>query len=1298
MRLLLLLSLLVMAVLPAQAAPLRVVVLSTDFVMPAKINALDAIGQAGDVHFTHQLATPGQPLPPQWLQGVDLVLLDTPRPADVEQLQALAAPQLDAASTPWVRIGGGPPAHGNLQPAQAARIAGYYGNGGQANYRTLVRWLQAWHAGAPADSLPAPQLMGASGFYAGPDAPLLADAQALQAHWQQQGASARPKVAVIIAAGTIGSLQTQVLDALIASGHQRGLEVFGTWFDQQRDDGLRAALEGIEVTAVVNLTHLQNGKGRSADFSALDVPVIQSLNHRQGNAAQWRTASSGVPMPLLATFVALPEGWGVIDPIVLSANEGGATLPIAEQVQALTGKLERIARLRSRPAADKHLALLFWNSPDGEKNLSASNLNVPRSIASMLPRLAAAGYRVRSENEAALIEQAQALLGGYYRPQTLDTLLKRDLAVAFPVARYQQWLAQLPEPRRRELVEQWGDPAQHPAVRRIGGTPSFILPRLQLGNLLLMPQPPRAGQVGQATHDMASVPSHYYLAAYLYLREGWKADAFIHFGTHGTQEWTPGKDRGLWAGDYPWLAVGDVPVFYPYIQDNVGEAIQAKRRGRAVIISHQTPAFAPSGLYDELRDMHQLIHEYQQLDDGPVRDATATQLQDMARKAGIAGDMGWNAVDMQTRFPAFLLALHDHLHALARRQLPLGLHTFGEPAGADERLLTVMQQLGPAYLRALGLDPEEANAGSAQDIRAAPPFQTLHRYLRGGADIEQATPQALRTQLQRAHALDAALTDTQEMESLLHGLAGGHVLPGAGGDPVRSPEVRSGRNLYAFEPDRIPTRAAFESGRVALDQLIAAYRGEHGGVAPEKLAISLWSGEAIRHMGVLEAQVLHAMGLRPRWDEAGKVVALDIVPDAELTQPRIDVVVQATSVYRDQFDPFMRLLADAVARLSQLPATRNNPIARNTEALRQTLRQRGVDDDRALALAQLRIFSNSPGNYGSGLNHAVLERAEGAAKNDAALANGFLERLQYGYDAHGKVQTLAGGNLFAEQLHGVQAAVLARSSNLHGLLSTDHPFEYLGGLALAVRHLDGSTPALYVSDLRQNTPATRGATRFLADELRSGMLNPQWIDAMKQEGYAGTLSVLKTTDNLFGWQVTDPGSVRAEQWQAVHDTYVRDIRNRGIAQWFEQHNPTAQMQLIKRLQEAISRGYWEADTQTRNELQQRLQALEAAASADTPALPQPQAPAPAAANTRAAAGFGLQAPGTAPAANPAAAAAAASPDNAATPPAVRGRVMRKHEAAPPAQGQHTLLAVLALLLLTGLGAWLQSRSTPLRSP
>ncbi len=1268
----------------AQTQAMTVDVVANDFVLPSKTARLDAIGRDEGVRFRH-VAITGDTAPDGWPGDADLVILDTPRPADNDAVTRAVGARLDAAGVPWLRVGGGAPASGNLPPEHARRLAGYYAGGGEANFRHLARYLARLHGQGDPAAVPPPRPLPATGYY-DPQAPQwFADAAALRQWWQRQGADDWPKAAVIVAGNSVGSLQTEVLDAVIAAARRHHVAAFGVWFDTNAKDGLQQALAGLDVDAVVNLTHLQNGNARAAEFLKLDVPVLQALNHRLGDADAWRAAGSGVPAALLATFVTVPEGWGASDPLVLSATTRGEQQPIAEQVEALAAKLARLGALRRTPAEAKRVALMFWNAPDGEHNLSASHLNVPRSLALLSRRLAEAGYAVTPADEPRLIADAQAMLGGYYRPDSLDALLQRDLAATFPVARYRQWLDTLPPAQKQALLERWGDPARHPAVRIRDGEAVFVFPRLQLGRLLLMPQPPRADRLGQSTHDTAALPGHYYLAAYQFVREGFVADALAHFGTHGTQEWTPGKDRGLWVNDYPFLAVGDLPVFYPYIQDNIGEAVQAKRRGRAVIVSHQTPAFAPAGLYDELRDLHAAIHEYLQLDEGQVRETAAARIRQMALEAGIAADMGWDVARMQADFPAFFAALHDHLHELARTTMPLGLHTFGQPAAPEHQLSTVMQQLGGPYYRALGLDPQEVFAGDWTQLQQSEPYRVLAHHLRDGEPLDAVADPALRAQLERARQLDAALGDTQEIESLLHGLAGGFVAPGAGGDPVRNPDVRSGRNLFPFEPDKLPTRAAFDSGRVALDQLLDAYRAEHGGQLPDKLAFSLWSSDAIRHLGVLESEVLHALGLRPVWDAGGKVAALEVVPDAELPHPRIDAVVQVTSVYRDQFEGFMRLLADAIERLAAMEPSPRNPIARHARDLEKTLVERGQPTQRARELAALRIFSNAPGEYGSGLNHAVLAGRH-AGKDEATLAAGFLARMQYGYGAREGGVRLEGGNLLAEQLHGVQAAVLARSSNLHGLLSTDHPFEYLGGLSLAVRQLDGASPALYVADLRQATPRTTGAARFIANELRSNALNPQWIGAMQQEGYAGTLEVLKNVDNLFGWQVTDPSSVRGDQWQALHDTYVRDVRGLGVNAWFERGNPAAQAQLIERMLEAVERGYWQADARTRAELRQRLQQLRSGAAANDARL----APAPPVA------GFGTTAtapamPASAPA--PATTSEPANPSpSAPAPPTVRGQLMQRVEPPPATLSWPAWLGPLLLLLCLAAGAWRQRRA------
>lgn len=1263
-------------------------VLTDSFVLPAKFRALQPLAEEAGVRLdTVNVETASTP-PDTWLEGVDLIVLDVPRPNDRARVEQALGDRLSSAPVPSITIGGGPPAWNGIASREASVLIDYYAGGGAENFRNFFAFVRQWERGGELNDFPSAQRLPRTGFYH-PDAPHAFDTLDAYLAWgADRWDDAAGRVAFIIHQSVVGNMQTGLVDALIAQSEAEGLVPVAFWFDQRDPSGLTEIARPAQADAVVNLTHMRNGSARRAEFRDLNVPIIQTTGFREGTPKDWATAATGVPARTAAVFLAGPEGWGMMDPIVLTAVENGEEVSLPAQVDTLIGKLQNLVALRRKPAADKHLAMLFWNYPSGEKNLSASNLNVPASIEVITTSLSQADYDVDPISEKDMIAAGQAMLAGLHRTVPLEDLLDKDLAAALPVSEYEAWLETLTE-KRRKALSHWGKPEKHWAVREVNGEPSFIIPRFRHGKLVIMPQMPRAGSVDAHYHDAESPPDHLYLAAYLYLRETFGADAIVHLGTHGTQEWLPGKDRGLAADDFPYLAVGDIPVFYPYIQDNVGEALQAKRRGRAVTISHQTPPFAPSGLYDELRDIHGLIHEYVQLDEGAVRDRTASAIQEAAIEANTHTDLGWSREAVRQDFAAFLPVLHDHLHELARMAMPLGLHTFGLPAEPDHRLATVMQQLGQPFYEAVGADSDELFVDEFSKLKETPPFLTLQDYLHEGAE-RTALDATLRELLARADELEANLAVPGEVEALLAGLEGKFTAPGAGGDPIRNPDVKSGRNLYAFEADKIPTQAAFETGREAFDQLLTSFREEHGGAFPRKLAFSLWSSEAIRHLGVTEAQVLHALGVRPIWDEGGRIERLQIIPADELGRPRIDIVVQVTSVYRDQFDSFMRLLANAIERIAELDET-DNPVAANTARIAAALEEKDVEPEKARMRAGLRIFSAAPGSYGTGLPDMALQSTNW--DEDSVLAESFLNATQYAYGTEAWGVSLSEANLFAEQLKGSEAAIMSRSSNLHGVLSTDHPFEFLGGLSLAIRHLDGKAPSLYVSDLRQAAPATTSLARFLSDELRVRYLNPHWIEAMQAEGYAGTLAMLNTVNNLFGWQVVDPSTVRADQWQAMFETYVADARDLGMDEYFEAHNATAQAQIVERMVEAIRKGYWDAAEETRRQLAARWQELAADHGVKTgePATKEFVA--------RMAAGFGLAAATAEAEPREQSGADEPEPGSAEAPQPVLGQVLERVEVsagAPDGSGWRQWAALVAILALIAIGAIIQVRANAAR--
>ncbi|MGD9946701.1 MAG: cobaltochelatase subunit CobN, partial [Burkholderiaceae bacterium] len=992
----------------------------------------------------------------------------------------------------------------------------------------------------------------------------------------------------------IASMQTEFIDDLIARIERAGALALPFYTPMLDPDGFTRMLRPgdadapVLADALITTQIMLNPEDRRREFAALGIPVVQAMPYRRGDEAAWRANPQGVALMDVPFYLAQPEYSGVIDIQVAAATRSAdaQVLPIAAQADAVVNKALRLVALQRKANADKRLAVFYWNYPPGEKNFSASFLNVPRSLRSTLETLREAGYTTETPDERALIERLQRLLAPAYREGALEPLLRDGLAERLPLSRYRAWLAGLPAATQAALHDAWGDPERSTMIVRDGEQLFFVVPRLRLGNVVLLPQPPR-GERGidhekAIYHSTTALPSHHYFAVYLWAREQWRADALVHFGTHGTQEWLPGKERGLSVYDPPMLAVGDVPVAYPYIADNIGEAQQAKRRGRAVIVSHQTPPFVPGGLHDALSRMHSLLHQWAAQDEGAVKERLAADLLAAARKERIIADLGWDETRARAELPAFADMLHAHLHELAQTAQPLGLHTLGRPPAQAHRLGTVLLMLGRPFWEAAARhagvrdeDLDEALVGPWEKLAETSPYRLLERHVVAG-ESSDGLPPPLRAELQRARSAYDKLGAEGEMRGLLAVLAGRHLATSYGGDPVKNPDAYpTGRNLYGFDPSRVPTRQAWDAGREAADRLLAEHRRLRGR-QPAKLTFSLWSVETMRHQGLLESQALWLLGVEPVWDDGGRVTGVRLVPREQLGRPRVDVVLSATGLYRDHFPNVIKQLAQAALLASQAGEP-DNPVAAHARTLARQLVARGVDAAAAERAGATRVFSSESGRYGTGLDDATLatDTWNGRAEGDRKLAELYLSRMQFAYGpdeaAWGRagMQGAAGVNLYAEHLRGTEGAVLSRSSNLYGMLTTDDPFQYLGGIALAVRHLDGKAPELYISNLRgAGAGRVEGAAQFLAKELATRQFHPGYIQGLMREGYSGTLQVLDATNNLWGWTATAREIVRDDQWQQMAEVYVHDKHRLGLRRWFESNNPHALAQTIERMLEA----------------------------------------------------------------------------------------------------------------------------------
>lgn len=1243
----------------------KVALISSSMVLERKFKLLHEAARAQGVELAWtQVDVEGEAGVARVLDGARLLLIDAPRGEDQALVERLAGPRMRAAHLPGVGIHVmSPPVRlrsMGLPPAQAQRVFEYYVGGMRSNHERLFQYLKAVLNAGEAEAVPAPEALPNGGIYhPAYDKGVFADLGAYLTWWSgRMGREAlvQPVVGMEMSSSYLSDGQTRLLDESIAALEARGALplVFyrSARVNQARADATRgtgrpvtagrpepvadttavavagSALPNPKETAAAEvaepiITHAGkvlpqvllvhtflgvNPDARKAWHRAMDIPVLNMLSYRQGTRADYLRDSVGVGGFNLPFTLTNAEYIGLQDPVVVSANEGGELVPMPEQMDLLMGKAVNLARLQATPNAGKRLALFFWNHPPGEKNQGASNLNVPRSIEHLVRRLREEGYAIEATTESALIAGVATMLRPAYRPGTLGELMKTPHWDFLPLVAYEHWFQGLPAEVRQRITAFWGAPANSPWMARHQGQAGFVIPRIKLGQLVVLPQPMRSETAAghhdekKLFHDTKVPLNHFYLASYLWAREQHAAHAIVHFGTHGSQEWTPGKERGLWAYDDPNLLVGNTPVVYPYIVDNIGEALHVKRRGRGVIVSHQTPAFAPAGLSDDFVRINDMIREYQSLDAGLVRDNNRKRIVAQAVKMNIHRDMKWKVADLERDFDRFLRDIEDYLEDLGAAHQPLGLHTLGLDAEPAHLISNVMQMLGQPLYQATGVQ----NASSAfkadyKDLQKSPPYRFVHDWVFSERPLHELDDPVLRALADKGRRFRIALRAHWEVEGVLRGLSARWIDPSYGGDPIRNPDaLHTGRNMYGFDPSRIPTRAAYEAGKEAAQALILSYQVEHGRF-PEKLAFSLWSTETLRHLGMLEAQILYAMGVKPRWDEGGRVVGMEVIALQELGRPRIDTVISLTGLYRDQFPNVMERLNEAIALLAARPEPHEqNFIRANTERIDAALRQQGVPAPEAREFALTRVFGNASGDYGTKLTDATLA-SDTWEQGDGKLEQLYLSRMSWAYGpntAHWsrKLTDPSGReiNTYAEHLKGTSAAVFSRSSNLRGLLDTDHPFEYLGGISMAVKHLDGNSPRLYISNMRDpNRARLQSADKFLATELRSVYQHPNWIKEMMHEGYSGTLQMLNTVNNFWGWQVMDRNVVRDDQWQEFHETYVKDRYRLGTREWFEKSNPTALAQMAERMLEAIRKDYWKADARTVRELVTSYQDLAA---------------------------------------------------------------------------------------------------------
>ena len=424
----------------------------------------------------------------------------------------------------------------------------------------------------------------------------------------------------------------------------------------------------------------------------------------------------------------------------------------------------------------------------------------------------------------------------------------------------------------------------------------------------------------------------------------------------------------------------------------------------------------------------------------------------------------------------------------------------------------------------------------------------------------------------------------------------------SGNDPIRNPDsLPTGKNFYSFDPTRIPSKSTYEMGTKLAKELIEGYKQRHGSY-PDKLTFVLWAVETIRHEGVMESQIMYLMGIKPKWDERGRVIGVGGNTPFRVGQTRIDVTIVPSGLYRDLFSNLMALLDKAVT-LAKEQNEEDNILRANVQRMKKMLMEKGIQEDMAERLATVRIFTEPLGAYGTGLAQVIP--LSNTWDNEKQVADVYFMRLShmYGQGFWGnKVRNEELGvksdedvslTIFKNVLSGSKVAVHSRSGNVYATLDNDDFFQYLGGTAMAIRAVDGKTPEVYVTNMSNpKCRSRRPLKNSWAGRCASRYLNPEWIKAMMKEGYAGARFINEVTANLWGWQVTVPEAVDSAKWNEMYETYVLDRNGLNIKDLFRQSkNMWAYQSMVAKMLETVRKEYWKPDKKSSRPLQRSMQKL-----------------------------------------------------------------------------------------------------------
>ncbi|MDR1757433.1 MAG: cobaltochelatase subunit CobN [Bacteroidales bacterium] len=593
----------------------------------------------------------------------------------------------------------------SLDSTRRQIVQGYLGNGNRHNYRNLARYIRRdinhkrFFIPAPA---PVTETASDVLYHLDADKSFKTVSEyenyLKEKHFYIKNA---PKIAILGGFNDPFGGNRDNIDSLIMALWQAGNNVYPVSSLMKRLDFLKE----IQPDAVIYFAHgrLSMGQGDTVItwLKMQNIPLFAPLSLLQ-TREEWEADLQGMSGGFLSQSIVMPELDGAIYPYVLTSQEidpNGLYLfkSIPERLHNFTQIIHNFIKLKKKNNADKKVAIYYFKGA-GQATLTAQGLETVPSLYNLLKRLQSEGYKVENLPstlagfEHLLMTQGEVL--STYAEGAFDHFLRVGNPALVTKSDYETWAAHdFPTAMYEDIVKTHGDfPGDFMSVHK-DGQACIAVARLTLGNIVLLPQPMAAlgNDAFAIIHGAKTAPPYPYIVSYLWARHAFEADALLHFGTHGSLEFTPQKQVALSRFDWADRLVGTLPHFYYYTIGNIGESMMAKRRSYATTISYLTPAFMESQTRAQFKLLQDKIQSYYKLEDkNPLRLSISLEIKKIAVKMGLHRDLKLDSL-LQKGYTAEEIERLDHFaEEIANEKMTGHLYTLGIPYSTEKIRSTVL--------------------------------------------------------------------------------------------------------------------------------------------------------------------------------------------------------------------------------------------------------------------------------------------------------------------------------------------------------------------------------------------------------------------------------------------------------------------------------------------------------------------------------------------------------------------------------------------------------------------------------